>query len=68
MYFDLFNLIDLLYEAKDKELIKKTLLQKGVNYELINRVIKDNYIGTPPILDNHNRMLQEIKRIKEIMK
>jgi hypothetical protein len=68
MYFDLFNLIDLLYEAKDKELIKKTLLQKGVNYELINRVIKDNYIDTPPILDNHNRMLNEIKRIKEIMK
>jgi hypothetical protein len=68
MYFDQFNLIDLLYYSKDKELIKKTLLQNGVNYELINRVIRDNYLDTPPILHNNPLVLNEIRRIKEIMK
>ena len=56
----------------DKELIKKTLLQNGVDYKLINKAISDisdhvKYEYTPLIPDNYQSMLQEIKRIKEIM-
>jgi hypothetical protein len=58
----------LLYEAKDKELIKKTLLQNGVDYKLINKVITNLKIDTPLIPDNYQEMLNEIRRIKEIMK
>jgi hypothetical protein len=68
MVIDQFNLTDFLYYSIDKELIKKTLLQNGVNYELINRVIRDNYLDISLIPDNYQSMLQEIKRIKEIMK
>ena len=51
----------------DKELIKKTLLQNGVDYKLINDAITSYNIDTPLIPDNYQSMLQEIKRIKEIM-
>jgi hypothetical protein len=59
---------NLLYFSKDKELIKKTLLQKGVDYKLINVMIKVNKIKTPLIPDNYQEMLNEIKRIKEIIR
>jgi hypothetical protein len=52
----------------DKELIKKTLLQNGVDYKLINDAIIEYKISTPLIPDNYQSMLQEIKRIKEIIK
>jgi hypothetical protein len=68
MVIDQFNMVDLLKYSIDKELIKKTLLQQGVNYELINKVIRDNYLYTPPILHNNPLVLNEIRRIKEIMK
>jgi hypothetical protein len=68
MVIDQFNMVDLLKYSIDKELIKKTLLQNGVNYELINKVIRDNYLDTPPILHNNPLVLNEIRRIKEIMK
>jgi hypothetical protein len=55
--------------SKDKESIKKLLLQNGVNYRLINDVIIDNFDGeTPLIPDNYQEMLNEIRRIKEIMR
>jgi hypothetical protein len=53
--------------SNDIELIKKTLLQKGIDYKLINDVITKHKIDTPLIPDNYQSMLQEIKRIKEIM-
>jgi hypothetical protein len=57
-----------LYFSNDKELIKKLLLQKGVDYKLINKVIIDNFeIDTPLIPDNYQEMLNEIRRIKQIM-
>jgi hypothetical protein len=58
----------LLLYSKDKELIKKTLLQNGVDYMLINKVITRNNLDISLIPDNYQSMLQEIKRIKEIMK
>ena len=58
----------LLFFPKNKELIKKILLQYGVYYSLINNVIKSYKINTPLIPDNYQSMLNEIKRIKEIMK
>ncbi len=67
MYFDQFNLLDLFYYSRDSELIKKTLLQQGVNYELINKVIRDNYLNIPLIPNNYQSMLNEIRRIKEII-
>ena len=57
----------LLSLPKDKELIKKTLLQNGVDYKLINDVITNDNIDTPLIPDNYQSMLNEIRRIKEIM-
>jgi len=59
---------NLLTYSKDKELIKKLLLQKGIDYKLINDVITSYNIDTPLIPDNYQSMLNEIKRIKEIMK
>jgi hypothetical protein len=53
--------------SRNKELIKKTLLQNGVDYNLINKSIKNNRINIPLIPDNYQSMLQEIRRIKEIM-
>ena len=54
-----------------KELIKKTLLQNGVDYNLINNVInkynRESNDSIPLIPDNYKEMLQEIKRIKQIM-
>ncbi len=67
IYFNQFNLLDLFYYSRDSELIKKTLLQQGVNYELINKVIRDYYLKIPLIPDNYQSMLNEIKRIKKIM-
>ena len=66
------HILLILVFAKDKELIKKTLLQNGVDYKLINKVISDTsdkakYEYTPLIPDNYQSMLQEIRRIKEIM-
>ena len=59
-------------QSKDKELIKKLLLQKGVDYKLINNVIdiynKTNNFDMPLIPDNYQSMLQEIRRIKEIIR
>ena len=58
---------NLLTYSKDKELIKKLLLQNGVDYKLINDAITSYNIDTPLIPDNYQSMLQEIRRIKEIM-
>ncbi len=63
---DIWYLFD--YLKKDKELINKTLLQNGVDYNLINKVITTYNIDTPLIPDNYQSMLNEIRRIKEIMK
>jgi hypothetical protein len=57
----------LLFYPKDKELIKKLLLQNGVNYEKINKSITDFRLNIPLIPDNYQSMLNEIRRIKEIM-
>jgi oligoribonuclease NrnB/cAMP/cGMP phosphodiesterase (DHH superfamily) len=57
----------LIHAKMDKELIKKLFLQNGVDYNLINKSIKDHGIDTPLIPDNYQSMLQEIKRIKQIM-
>ena len=53
--------------SKDKEFIKKRLLQNGVDYKLINDVISRCNFVTPLIPDNYQSMLNEIRRIKEIM-
>ena len=57
--------------SRNKELIKKTLLQNGVDYNLINNVINkcntESEEQIPLIPDNYKEMLQEIKRIKQIM-
>ena len=58
----------LLQYSKDKELIKKTLLQNNIDYKLINNIILDNFSDISLIPDNYQSMLQEIRRIKEIMK
>jgi hypothetical protein len=58
----------LLLYSKDKELIKKTLLQNGVDFMLINKVITRNNLDILLIPDNYQEMLNEIRRIKEIMK
>ena len=59
----------LLLYSKDKELIKKTLLQNGVDYKLINDVIIHNVDENISLIpDNYQEMLNEIRRIKEIMK
>jgi len=58
----------LLSISNDKELIKKTLLQNGVDYKLINNVIIENDLPIPLIPDNYQEMLNEIRRIKEIMR
>jgi len=58
----------LLLYSKDKELIKKTLLQNGVDYMLINKVITRNNLDTSLIPNNYTQTLNEIRRIKEIMK
>ena len=58
----------LLKYSEDKELIKKLILQKGFNYKRINKIINRLNIDTPLIPDNYQSMLNEIKRIKEIMK
>jgi hypothetical protein len=60
-------IVFLLSISNDKELIKKTLLQNGVDYKLINNVIIENDLPIPLIPDNYQSMLNEIKRIKEIM-
>ena len=61
---DLENLFKYL---QNKELVKKLLLQNGVYHKLINNVISYYKIDTPLIPDNYQSMLQEIRRIKEIM-
>jgi hypothetical protein len=58
----------LLRYSEDKELINKLLLQIGFNYKKINKIINRLNIDTPLIPDNYQSMLNEIKRIKEIMK
>jgi hypothetical protein len=58
----------LLEYSKDKELIKKLLLQNGVDYKEINYKITNYKIDTPLIPDNYQEMLNEIRRIKEIMR
>jgi len=58
----------LLQYSKDKELIKKLLLQNNIDYKLINNIILDNFSDISLIPDNYQSMLQEIRRIKEIMK
>ena len=66
------DIMELFKNSEDKELIKKTLSQNGVNYERINNVInrynKNYNFDIPLISDNYQSMLQEIRRIKEIMK
>jgi hypothetical protein len=57
----------LLEYSKDKELIKKLLLQNGVDYKEINYKITNYKIDTPLIPDNYQEMLNEIRRIKQIM-
>jgi hypothetical protein len=58
----------LLRYSEDKELIKKLLLQKGIDYKLINNMLLMFKIDTPLIPDNYQEMLNEIKRIKQIMR
>ena len=66
----------LILRSDKRELIKKTLLQNGINYKLINHLINrynennglKNDLKIPLIPDNYQSMLNEIKRIKEIMK
>ena len=70
--FALFNSIQFTFYPEKKELIKKLLLQNGVDYKLINKVISDisneiNTQFTPLIPYNYQSMLNEIKRIKQIM-
>ena len=57
----------LIHYSNDKELIKKTLLQNGVDYKLINDTITRYRMKTQLIPDNYQSMLNEIRRIKEIM-
>ena len=58
----------LLFYSKDKELIKKLLLQNGVDYNLINNIILDAFDGVTQLIpDNYQSMLNEIRRIKQIM-
>ena len=65
------DIMELFKNSEDKELIKKTLSQNGVNYERINNVIdrynKNYNFDIPLIPDNYQSMLNEIRRIKEIM-
>ena len=57
----------LLRYSKDKELVKKILLQNNIDYKLINNIILNNFSDIPLIPDNYKETLQEIKRIKQIM-
>ena len=61
----------LIFYSPNKELTKKTLLQNGVDYKLINHQInvynKIYNLNIPLIPDNYQSMLNEIRRIKEIM-
>ena len=72
-YFNKHNIKYLFIYPENKELIKKLLLQKGIDYELINKVItqynfeKDGVSHIELIPDNYQSMLNEIRRIKEIM-
>ena len=70
LYF-LFKSLPFYIYPERKELIKKTLLQNGVDYNLINNVINkcntESEEQIPLIPDNYKEMLQEIKRIKQIM-
>ena len=61
------EIYSLFFYSKDKEVIKKLLLQNGIDYKLINDVIINNNIDIPIIPYNYQSMLQEIRRIKEIM-
>ena len=63
-----YDISQLLKNSKDKELIKKLLLQNGVDYKLINKVITNLNMDTSLIPDNYQETLNEIKRIKEIMR
>jgi hypothetical protein len=67
-HLDSFVMKLLLSFSENKELIKKLLLQKGIDYEVINYVITnllDEDISLIP--DNYQSMLNEIRRIKQIM-
>jgi hypothetical protein len=71
---DIYALFILLYfniYIERKELIKKTLLQNGVDYRLINKQINrynsESTDSIPLIPDNYQSMLNEIRRIKQIM-
>jgi hypothetical protein len=67
-HLDSFVMKLLLSFSKNKELIKKLLLQKGIDYEVINYVITDLLDEDIPLIpDNYQSMLNEIRRIKEIM-
>jgi hypothetical protein len=68
------EIYSLFFYSKDKEVIKKLLLQNGIDYKLINDVIQmynDNdtpyHLRIRLIPDNYQSMLQEIRRIKQIM-
>jgi hypothetical protein len=54
--------------SQNRESLKKTLLQQGIDYELINSVIRFNDFGIKKIPDNYQKTLNEINRIKQIMK
>jgi hypothetical protein len=57
----------LLQLSHNKEIIKKLLLQKGIDHKLINDVITNDDIDIPLIPDDYQSMLNEIRRIKEMM-
>ena len=69
---NIYDITHIIKYSKDKEFIKKRLLQKGIDYKFINYGIvmfnSGNIDEIPLISDNYQSMLQEIKRIKEIMK
>jgi hypothetical protein len=50
--------------SQNRESLKKPLLQQGIDYELINSVIRFNDFGIKKIPDNYQKTLNEIKRIK----
>jgi len=62
------DILTLFKNSEDKELIKNLLLQNDVDYKKINDSIIILKIDIPLIPDNYQEMLNEIRRIKEIMK
>jgi hypothetical protein len=61
------GILTLFKNSEDKQLIKNLLLQNDVDYKKINDSIIRLKIDIPLIPDNYQSMLNEIRRIKQIM-